>query len=103
MGGVEAEAYFKHYYGEPHPDDDRVIRCAIEAMKHGGRPVQADLDVVDVGTGPNLIPLLCALPRAQSLTAWEYAESNVAWLRGGTVAPEMRPQWHHFWSVARNA
>ena len=28
----DSEAYFQHYYGEPHPDDDRVIRCAVQAM-----------------------------------------------------------------------
>ena len=58
----DSDAYFQHYYGEPHPDDDRVIRCAVEAMKRAP-PVGAELDVVDVGTGPNLIPLFCALPR----------------------------------------
>jgi hypothetical protein len=98
----DSEAYFQHYYGEPHPDDDRVIRCAVEAMKHAP-PVGADLDVVDVGTGPNLIPLFCALPRARSLTVWEYAESNIAWLGAEMLRAEMRPQWQHFWSVARYA
>jgi hypothetical protein len=98
----DSEAYFQHYYGEPHADDDRVIRCAVEAMKHA-LPVDAKLDVVDVGTGPNLIPLFCALPRARSLTVWEYAESNVAWLEAEMLRAEMRPQWHHFWGVTREA
>jgi hypothetical protein len=52
----------------------------------------AALDVVDVGTGPNLIPLFCALPRARRLTAWEYAESNVALLDAELRRDEMRPQ-----------
>ena len=69
----DAEAYFNHYYGEPHPDDDRVIECAVEAIKQA-RPAGRELDLVDVGTGPNLIPLFCALPRGRSLTVWEYAE-----------------------------
>ena len=97
-----SEAYFQHYYGEPHPDDDRVIRCAVEAMKRAP-PIGADLDVVDVGTGPNLIPLFCALPRARRLTVWEYAESNIAWLGAEMLRAEMRSQWRHFWSVARHA
>ena len=75
----DPEAYFQHYYGEPHPDDERMIRCAVAAMKQAP-PIGAELDVVDVGTGPSLIPFLCALPRARQLTAWEYAESNIAWL-----------------------
>jgi hypothetical protein len=96
----DSEAYFQHYYGEPHPDDDRVIRCAVAAMKRlsGGE----GLDVVDVGTGPNLIPFFCALPRARSLTAWEYAESNVAWLEAELDRNSLRPQWRHFWDVTRN-
>jgi len=98
----DSEAYFQHYYGEPHSDDDRVIQCAVEAMKRAP-PVGAKLDVVDVGTGPNLIPLFCALPRARSLTVWEYAESNVAWLEAEMLRDEMRPQWRHFWGVTRRA
>jgi SAM-dependent methyltransferase len=98
----DSEAYFQHYYGEPHPDDELVIRCAVEAMKQA-RPTDAELDVVDVGTGPNLIPFFCALPRARRLTAWEFAESNVAWLEAEMRRPEMRPQWRHFWAVTREA
>ena len=98
----DAEAYFQHYYGEPHPDDDQVIRCAVEAIKRAP-PLGADLDIVDVGTGPNLIPFFCALPRAARLTAWEYAESNVAWLEAELSRDEMRPQWRHFWAVTQEA
>lgn len=96
----DSEAYFQHYYGEPHPDDDCVIRYAVEAMKRA-TPIGAALDIVDIGTGPSLIPFLCALPRARRLTAWEYAESNVAWLEAELQKPALRSQWQHFWSVAR--
>ncbi|MGH6831730.1 MAG: hypothetical protein ACRECM_01705 [Methyloceanibacter sp.] len=98
----DSETYFQHYYGEPHPDDDRVVRCAVEAMKQAS-PAGAELDVVDVGTGPNLIPLFCALPRARRLTAWEYAASNIAWLETELGRNEMRPQWRHSWGVTREA
>jgi hypothetical protein len=98
----DSEAYFQHYYGEPHGDDDLVIRYAVEAMKRA-QPISAELEVVDVGTGPNLIPFFCALPRARELTAWEYAESNVAWLEAEMRREEMRSQWRHFWGVTREA
>ena len=98
----DSEAYFQHYYGEPHPDDDLVISCAVDAMKCAS-PIDAELDVVDIGTGPNLIPLFCALPRARKLTAWEYAESNVAWLEAEMRRDEMRSQWRHFWAVTQKA
>lgn len=98
----DSEAYFQHYYGKPHPDDDCVIHFAVEAIKRAA-PIDAELDIVDVGTGPSLIPFLCALPRARKLTAWEYAESNVAWLEAELQKREMRPQWRHFWRVVREA
>jgi NNMT/PNMT/TEMT family len=98
----DSEAYFQHYYGEPHLDDDRVIRLAVAAIKSAS-PLGAELDVVDVGTGPNLFPLFCALPRAGRLTAWEYAESNVAWLEAELKREDTRSQWRHFWQVARDA
>jgi NNMT/PNMT/TEMT family len=98
----DPEAYFQHYYGEPHADDDRVTRCAVEALKRAP-PLGAELDVVDVGTGPSLIPFFCGLPRARQLTAWEYSEGNVAWLESELQRQEMRSQWRHFWSVTREA
>jgi hypothetical protein len=98
----DSEAYFQHYYGEPHPDDDKVIACAVEAMKRAA-PLDAELDIVDVGTGPNLIPLFCALPRARCLTLWEYAENNIAWLKAELARDDMRPAWRHFWSTTRAA
>jgi hypothetical protein len=101
-GQFDPEAYFQHYYGEPHADDECVVRCLAKALKQAP-PLGAELDVVDVGTGPSLIPFLCALPRARRLTAWEYAESNIAWLRAELDREEMRPQWRHFWQVAREA
>lgn len=101
-GLFDPEAYFQHYYGAPHPDDDRVVQCAVAAMKLAP-PIGAALDVVDLGTGPNLIPLFCALPRARSLTVWEYAESNIAWLEAELSRDRMRAQWQHFWGVTRSA
>ncbi len=98
----DSEAYFQHYYGEPHPDDDAVVRSAARALMEAGLPREA-LDIVDVGTGPNLIPFFCALPFARRLTAWEYAERNVEWLQRELESSVLRPQWSHFWGVARES
>jgi len=98
----DSEAYFQHYYGEPHPDDDQVVRSAVAAMKRA-LPAGNGLNVVDVGTGPNLIPLFCAMPRAARLTAWEFAPSNIAWLAAELERDGMRPQWRHSWALAREA
>ena len=99
----DSEAYFQHYYGDPHTDDDRVIQCAIAALKHARPAIGADLDIVDIGTGPNLIPFFCTLPWARSLTAWEFSASNVSWLEAELQRRHLRPQWLHFWATARRA
>jgi SAM-dependent methyltransferase len=98
----DSEYYFQHYYGEPHPDDDLVIRVAVEVMKQA-TPAGNDLDIVDVGTGPNLIPFFCTFARAARFTAWEYAATNVEWLKKELQRDEMRSQWQHFWRVTREA
>lgn len=98
----DPESYFQQYYGEPHADDIGVIPRAVEAMKRAA-PVGAELDVLDVGTGSNLVPLFCALPRARSLTVWEYSETNIAWLKAEMLRDEMRPQWCRFWDATRRA
>jgi len=98
----DSEYYFNHYYGEPHVDDDNVIRLACEAFKHA-EPAGTLLETVDVGTGPNLFPLMCASPRASKMTAWEYAQSNVRWLENELADSVARTQWQHFWQVTRNA
>lgn len=98
----DPEAYFQHYYGDAHPDDDDLTRLAARALC-SAPPMGGRLDVLDVGTGPSLIPLLCAVPRARRLTAWEFAPNNVAWLKRELAAPVLRPQWQHFWQVARQA
>ena len=62
----DSEANFQHYYGEPHADDDRVIRCAVEAMKQAP-PTGAELDVVDVGYWPKPdTALLCFTESSKS-------------------------------------
>jgi hypothetical protein len=97
----DPETYLAHYYNEPHPDDDLVLKLTCEALKTAqpSRP----LETVDVGTGPNLYPLFAALPRARTLTAWDYAKPNIDWLNNELAKDTMRPQWEHFWTVAREA
>lgn len=96
----DPQAYFEHYYGEPHADDDFVTLCTAQAL--AAMPQAShDLDIVDIGTGPNLIPFLCAHPRARALTAWEFSASNVTWLENELQREALRPQWQHFWDVVR--
>lgn len=98
----DSEAYFQHYYGEPHPDDTMLIERTCAAFK-ALAPASGMLQTVDVGTGPSLIPLMCAVPAASEMTAWEYSSSNVSWLKSELAADAVRPQWQHFWSIVRHA
>ncbi len=98
----DPEAYFQHYYGEPHVDDDLVVRHACAALL-AARPEGNRLETIDIGTGPNLFPLFCAAPRAASLTAWEFSASNVDWLKAEIASDTLRPQWAHFWEVVRES
>jgi hypothetical protein len=97
----DPETYLAHYYKDPHPDDDLVLTLTCKALQNA-KPDRL-LDMVDVGTGPNLYPLFAALPRASSLTAWDYAQINIDWLRNELAGGTMRPQFAHFWEVARRA
>ena len=95
----DPEAYVAHYYGDPHPDDDEVLRqtCAALAAFAGDR----EIDVIDVGTGPNLFPLFAALPVSRRQTVWEYAPSNIEWLRRELDGGQLREPWTHFWDIVR--
>ncbi len=99
----DPEAYFRHYYGEPHPDDDTLTFLAAKALRNAQTVPGRDLDIIDVGTGPSLIPLLAALPVATRLTAWEFAVPNLQWLHNEITSPPLRPQWQHFWCRVKAA
>lgn len=98
----DPEAYFLHYYGDPHPDDDRVAQAAAEAL-FDCDPKTRELDIIDVGTGPNLIPFLAGISRARSLTAWEFSPTNIDWLQQELQRGELRPQWQHFWTAIKGS
>ena len=98
----DPEAYFQHFYGDPHPDDDCLTRLAANALKLALQTGH-DFDLIDIGTGPNLIPFLCALPRARSMTAWDFSASNTAWLAAELEREPLRAPWRHFWDESRAA
>lgn len=94
----DPDAYVAHYYADPHPDDDHVVRLTCAALAALGR---VDLETIDVGTGPNLFPLFAALPVSKRLTVWEFAPSNIDWMRREFAHGELRAPWDHFWEIAR--
>ncbi|MGE3142769.1 MAG: hypothetical protein AB7L65_05570 [Hyphomonadaceae bacterium] len=93
----DPEAYVAHYYADPHPDDDEAVRMTARALA----ALAPGADVLDVGTGPNLFPLMAALPRASTVTAWEFSSANTDWLRRELARKTLRAPWPHFWNVVR--
>jgi hypothetical protein len=98
----DPEAYRQHYYAEPHADDDRLARLSAEAFA-AWHPPRARVDAVDVGTGANLFPLLAALPKVTSITAYEHSRSNVEWLERTIRSESLSKEWMHFWTVVKAA
>jgi N-dimethylarginine dimethylaminohydrolase len=87
--------YFDHNYRVMR-DDDRQITEFV-------RNFFATLDLsnhrhgIDVGTGTNLYPALTMLPFCDEVTLYEYAASNVAWLR--REIQSYSPSWDPWWSL----
>jgi hypothetical protein len=95
----DSEAYHSHNYAKVLQADEYLTRWTAAAFANWN----SSGPVIDVGTGPNLLPLLCALSSATSLTAWEYSQSNVAWLLRTLDQPTMPDGWRRFWKLIEEA
>lgn len=96
-GRFDPERYRRNNYEFVRPEDRRLTELTALSFKQ----VAPESDILDVGTGSNIYPLLAALPRAATLTAWEYGAANVAWLRE-TLGRPLEPVWRAFWQIARD-
>jgi NNMT/PNMT/TEMT family len=91
----DSDAYHFRNYANVLQPDLYLTRwtAAAFATWNGSGPV------VDIGTGPSLLPLLCALSSATALAAWEYSQSNVTWLLRTLEQPVMPHGWRRFWNL----
>jgi hypothetical protein len=91
----DPDSYFRHNYRDLR-DDDRTIlegvRDFFAAMAPDG-PVHG----LDVGTGPNLYPVLAMLPWCDTITLMEHSAPNIAWLRDEVRS--YSPSWDEFWDL----
>jgi len=85
----DSEEYESHNYAILRKEDDWILQKAVAFY----RELEPGLDVVDVGTGPNLTPILAALPRARTITVWEYSATNVEWLQRVVAQPSLPENW----------
>ncbi len=87
----DPEAYLASNYREILEPDRWLCRALVEAwddIARSQRPVEAALDV---GTGPNLYPVLAALPHARAVTACELSARNRAYLE--RQVDSLDPSW----------
>lgn len=87
--------YFDRNYKRLRDDDRQIVELV--------RDFFATLDLprhrhgIDVGAGTNLYPALTMLPFCDEITLYEYAASNVAWLRRETQS--YSPSWDPWWRL----
>jgi NNMT/PNMT/TEMT family len=94
----DPDVYFGHNYSFSRSEDLLLVELtatAFSAETNG-------LDILDVGTGSNLYPILAVFPRARRITAWEFSANNVAWLKSELHKAVLRQAWTPFWKVVRS-
>ena len=91
----DPEAYFQHNYSQLRPEDILMAELTAKAFSQAGS-VKTSLDV---GTGSNLFPLLCALPRVEEITIWEYGAENIRWIKNQLNQGLEASSWSKFWDI----
>lgn len=84
-------AYVADNYRTMH-DEDRLILDVI--LPFIQRNIPSVSRVLDIGTGPNLYPIIALLPYSSRINCLEYARSNVQYLRNQIRNPSAC--WHRF-------
>jgi len=96
----DSNEYFKHNYGELHPEDGRIIDI-VAAHFDGRFKDQWGGRAIDVGAGANLYPAMTMLPFASEVILYERANTNRAWLKQQLRAPA--GSWDSFWDRVRDS
>jgi len=97
---LDPATYVAKFYAVHSPDDDQAFGLCAAALG-AATAERGKLDIIDVGTGPSLLPVLAALPFAERLTSWEFSANNVAWLNQQIASPHLSEEWMHYWELLR--
>ena len=89
----DAHEYSNRNYGKIRQRNVDTIRHLIKLYLSAPKKV----DVLDVGTGPNLIPLMVALSRADTIMAYEYSDNNIHYLKSILASDELHKNWIRWW------
>lgn len=87
--------YFDRNYKKLRDDDRQIVERVRDFFATFG--LSRHRHGIDVGAGTNLYPALAMLPFCDEITLYEYAASNVAWLRRETQS--YSPSWDPWWSL----
>lgn len=79
-------------------DEDRVILDVI--LPYIRRNISQSCRVLDIGTGPNLYPVIALLPYSRRIDCLEYSRSNVRYLLDQIHRPA--EYWHRFHRYMRH-
>lgn len=90
----DSRSYFAANYSKIRHDDQKIVEVVRDFFSVSG--VRA-AEGIDVGSGPNLYPALAMLPLCETVTLYEYSDSNIEWLHG-QKEHYSRP-WDAFWDV----
>jgi len=81
---LRPQTYFEDNYAEPHEADlhlARELRLAWQEIGVVAMVQQKDLEVIEIGTGANLYPVLAALPYASRLHITDVSQPVLDYLR----------------------
>jgi SAM-dependent methyltransferase len=93
---MKAFSYFEDNYETPHPVDLHLAHLLLLDWAGIG-PAE---HVVEIGTGPNLMPVLAALPYiTKQLLVTDYSQANRTWLENALA--KIDPGWLRFQSTDR--
>jgi hypothetical protein len=95
----DSRFYYDHNYRQLRQDDRKIVESVRDFLSElrGTRKIGDGLKGLDVGSGANLYPAFTMLPLCQSITMWEHAASNVAWLERQIT--RFDPSWDAFWEL----
>jgi hypothetical protein len=97
--GFDVDGYLEDNYTCLH-DMDRRILTELSPY-YAGIPAGSVGRSLDLGTGPNLYPLMLAAAASRNLEALDHSAANVAYLRR-TVRRGADPLWQPFWALCRS-
>lgn len=92
----EPYTYIQDNYATIHDEDREIIRRLLKFFTSVGKLRLA----VDVGTGPNLYPIMLLLPYIEKVYCVEYAPKNINYLRDQLHS--LDTNWYAFWQLIKN-